>query len=85
MKSTIKTRGRTFVGTVVTDKMQKSVTVQWEWKRLIPKYERYEKRSSKVSAHNEIGAKVGDVVEIKECRPLSKTKRFIVIKILKEK
>ena len=66
-QKSIKTRGRTFVGTVVSDKMHKSAVVKWEWKKFIPKYERFEKKSSKVSAHNEINAKEGDVVEIKEC------------------
>lgn len=77
-------RGRTFTGVVVSDKMSKTVTVEWTRRYYIPKYERYEKRRSRVKAHNpdEIDAQTGDQVVIKETRPLSKTKHFIVIKKL---
>lgn len=80
----IKTRGRTFRGIVTSDKMTRTVTVSWERRHYIPKYERYSKRKTVVKAHNpdEIDAKVGDTVIIKETRPLSKTKNFIVIKKL---
>ena len=77
----LKVRGRVFEGVVVSDKMEKSVVVKRDYVRIIPKYERYEKRSSKITAHNPecIGAKSGDMVKIMECRPLSKTKKFVVI------
>ena len=50
--------------------------------KMVPKYQRYEKRRSKVHAHNPpcITAKVGDIVTIAECRRLSKTKSYVVIK-----
>ena len=74
-------RGRTFTGTVVSAKSQKTVTVEWGRRISIPKYERYEKRKTRVKAHNpeSISAEEGDVVVIKECRPISKTKSFIII------
>jgi len=77
-------RGRKFVGVVISDKMSKTVTVQWEKRKYIPKYERYEKSRTKVKAHNpdEIDAKKGDTVKIEEIRPLSKTKNFIVTEII---
>jgi len=77
----LKIRGRVFTGKVISDKMQKTVVVAWERKRLIPKYERYEKRRTKIKAHNPvcIDAKQGDIVKIAECRPLSKLKSFVVI------
>ncbi len=76
------THGRTFTGTVTSDRMYRTVTVAWERRHFVPKYQRYERRYSKVKAHNpvEIDAKVGDLVTIKETRPISKTKNFIVIK-----
>lgn len=79
--TTIKTRGRTFTGVVTSDKMSKTVTVRWERRHYIPKYERYEKRKSIVKAHVPEGMElvVGDIVAIKETRPISKTKNFIVI------
>ncbi len=77
-------RGRTLQGIVVSDRMMKTVTVEIERLKSIPKYERYERRTSKIHAHNPpcINAKVGDRVEIGECRRLSKTKSFVVIRKL---
>jgi len=77
----LKIRGRSFSGLVVTTDLHKSVTVEWERKFFIAKYERYEKRRSRVRAHNPscINAKEGDLVTIHECRPLSKTKHFVII------
>ena len=81
----ISIRGKTFTGKVVSAKMHKTVVVEWERRVLIPKFERYEKRRSKISAHNpeSINAKEGDIVKIQETRPISKTKNFIVVEILK--
>lgn len=83
-KSSLSLRGRTFIGTVISARMQKTVTVEWERKHFLKKYERYEKRKSKVKAHNpeSVNAKEGDVVKIMECRPISKTKNFIVVEVL---
>lgn len=74
-------RGQIIEGVVVSDKAPKTVTVLKSYLKKIRKYERYEKRRSKIHAHNPpcIDAKVGDVVKIAECRPLSKTKRFVVV------
>ena len=84
MTQNTSTRGRTFTGIVTSDKMSKTVTITWTRRHYIPKYERYEKRRTKIKAHNpdEIDARVGDHVVVMETRPLSKTKNFIVIKKL---
>lgn len=78
---TVRQRGRAFVGKIITAKAQQTATVQWERRKHVAKYERYEKRLTTVKAHNPvcIDAKEGDQVRIKECRPLSKTKRFVII------
>ncbi len=78
---TLPIRGQILEGEVVSDKARKTVVVLRSYLRKIAKYERYEKRTSKIHAHNPpcINAKVGDVVKIAECRPLSKTKSFVVI------
>ena len=78
----ISARGRSFTGRVVSDRMTKTVTVEWERQVLVPKYQRYERRRTRVKAHDETGAKIGDLVEIVETRPISKTKNFIVTKKL---
>lgn len=82
--STVGVRGKVFTGLVVNDKMTRTVTIVWTRRTYVPKYERYEKKKSKLKAHNPncIGAKKGDVVRIVETRPLSKTKHFTVIEVL---
>ena len=82
---TLRVRGQVLQGRVTSARMQNTVVVQSEFLRYMPKYERYEKRRSKHSAHNPpcIGAVAGDEVTLMECRPLSKTKHFVVIEAKK--
>lgn len=77
-------RGRTFVGTVNSAGGVKSAVVRWDHMHYITKYERFERRNSSVSAYNPacVAAKKGDTVRIAECRPLSKTKSFVVVEII---
>ena len=84
---TLKTRGRKFKGRVVSAKMDKTVIVSWSYLHKIPKYERYERRTTKVAAHNPpcINARVDDRVKIAECRPISKTVSFVVIQKMEAK
>ena len=80
----IKVRGMTFTGTIISDKMSKTATVELVRRRYIPKYERYEIKKKKVHVHNPscISATKGNKVKIKECRPLSKTKNFVIVEVL---
>jgi len=77
----LSTRGRMFVGNVISAKAHKTITVEWERMKYIPKYERYTKERTRVKVHNPpcINAKEGDKVKIAECRPISKTKHFVVV------
>ena len=72
------------VGTVASDKMQKTVVVRVD--RLVRhrKYRRYVRRTSKFMAHDELGATVGDRVRIVETRPLSARKRWRVVEIVQK-
>ena len=81
---TLSVRGHVMTGIVSSTKMQKSVVVKREYMHYIPKYERYEKRTSMYSAHCPpcIKLDVGDKVRIAECRPLSKTVSFVVVEKL---
>lgn len=74
-------RGQTIEGVVVSDRMDNTVVVARKRLRYVPKYERYEKRTSKHHAHSPpcIGAKTGDRVTLIECRPLAKTVSYVVI------
>ena len=85
-ESTIKTRGAVIEGKVVRDGGKKTVVVQRDLVRFVPKYERSIRTRSKVPAHNPdaIGAKMGDLVRIEECRKISKTKAWIVTKIIRK-
>ncbi len=77
-------RGRQFTGTVVSTKMRKTAVIEFDRLNFLKKYERYEKRRTKLKVHNPecINAKDGDVVSVVECRPLSKTKNFVIVKKL---
>ena len=74
---------RTLIGKVVSDKMDKTVTVQIERHVKHPLYGKIIMRSNKYHAHDESNqVKEGDTVEIQEGRPISKTKAWIVTRIL---
>ena len=79
------TSKRTLIGRVVSDKMDKTVTVLIERRVKHPMYDKIIVRSSKYHAHNESNeAKTGDLVEIQEGRPVSKTKAWVVTKLLEK-
>ncbi len=72
------------VGQVVSTKMQKTIVVEVEMRKAHPKYKRVIKSSKKFYAHDEQNsARVGDVVRIRECRPLSKLKRWQLEEIIR--
>ena len=76
---------RTQQGRVTSDKMDKSITVAIERFVKHPIYGKFVKRTTKLHAHdenNECG--LGDLVEIQECRPLSKTKSWTLVKVLEK-
>ena len=71
---------RTLTGRVISNKMTKTVTVLIERKVKHPLYGKYITRSTKYHAHTEDALAEGDLVEIKECRPISKTKTWTVVR-----
>ena len=76
---------RTLQGRVVSDKMDKSIVVAIERKVKHPIYGKYIKRTTKLHAHDENNqCAMGDVVSIKECRPLSKTKSWTLVEIVEK-
>lgn len=79
------TRGRrkTRIGKVVSNKMDKSIVVAIERRVAHPIYKKYYKKTTKLMAHDPNNeCQIGDVVEIMETRPLSKRKRWRLVKIL---
>ena len=77
----LRTRGNLFTGKIT--KVSSAKTAQVEFSRLLflPKYERYEKRKTRIHVHITpcVDIKIGDIVKIMECRPISKMKNFVVI------
>ena len=78
---TLSVRGNILQGKVVSAKARKTAIVKREFLQYLRKFERYQRKHSKISAYNPdcIAAKEGDIVTIAECRPLSKTKNFVII------
>jgi small subunit ribosomal protein S11e len=76
-------RGRLMRGVVVSTKMRRTVIVRRDYLHWIAKYKRFEKRNNKIPAHLSPAfvVKEGDIVQIGECRPLSKTVHFNVISV----
>jgi small subunit ribosomal protein S17 len=80
-----RTSRRAFIGVVTSHSMQKTIVVQVQ--RLVkhPVFKKYVRRSSVFKAHDAEGvAKKGDRVEIVECRPISKTKRFRLVRVVQK-
>ncbi len=75
--------GRTVVGKVIRNKMHKTIVVEVERKVKHPLYGKFMRRFSKMYAHDDDNTcMVGDVVLIQQSRPLSKTKHWILVKVL---
>ena len=74
---------RTLIGKVVSDKMKKTVSVVIERRVKHPRYGKIVRRSKKYRAHDESNqAKIGDTVEIQEGRPISKTKSWVLVRVI---
>lgn len=81
-------RGRILTGVVKSTKMQNTIILRREYLHYVRKYNRYEKRHKNLAAHCSpcfIGIQVGDLVTVGECRPLSKTVRFNVLKVQRKR
>jgi small subunit ribosomal protein S17 len=76
---------RTLVGNVISISGDKSIRVMLDYKVKHPKYGKYIKRSIKVAVHDPNNlSRLGDLVEIQECRPCSKTKNWRLVKIMQK-
>ena len=74
---------RTMTGRVISNKMDKTITVLVERRVKHPLYGKFIKRSTKVHAHDaENQCRIGDMVTLEQCRPLSKTKAWRVLRIV---
>ena len=77
-------RRKTLEGVVVSDKMDKTITVVVERLEMHRRYKKYVRRKTKMKAHDEKGeARVGDRVRLSETRPMSKTKRWRLLEVVR--
>jgi len=75
--------GKTFTGVVVSDKMANTIVVSLSYTTRHPLYRKIVKKNKKIYADNNLKAKTGDTVKVRETRPLSKLKRFTTLEIIK--
>jgi small subunit ribosomal protein S17 len=82
--SGLSTKEEEHVGIIIKKDVNRTATIEWGRQHLVRKYERFEKRRSRLHVHNPacIDAAVGDIVRVKRTRPLSKTKHFVITKVL---
>jgi len=80
---TVSIRGKILTGTVVSTKMHRTIIIRRDYLHYVPKYNRYEKRHKNLAAHVSPAFRVeeGDLVTVGQCRPISKTVRFNVLKV----
>jgi len=76
--------GKIFTGIVVSDKMKDTIVVKLEYTRRHPIYKKIVTKHKKIYAQNNLSAIVGNIVKVRETKPLSKLKRFITVEILKK-
>ena len=85
-ENNVKRKKKILAGTVTSDKMDKTIVVRMDTKKLHPVYGKLVKRSVKVKVHDEKNsAKTGDLVKIAASRPISKEKRWHLLEILKDR
>ena len=82
----LKIHGRIFTGTVLREVFHKTATIEFPRRLFIKKYERFEKRKTRVKAYAPecIAITRGDMIRVVETRPLSKTKNFVVVGVVKK-
>ena len=85
-KNNLKTRGRIFIGRVIKDVFHKTTTIEFPRQIYNPKYERFQKRRTRLKVHipNGINVKKGDTIKVIETRPISKTKNFLAVEVINQ-
>jgi len=85
-KKPLRMHGRTFVGTIIKEIFHKTTTIEFSRQVYNRKYERYQKRRTRLKVHvpDDFKAKKGDVIKVVETRPISKTKNFMALEVIKQ-
>jgi small subunit ribosomal protein S17 len=83
LESSKRGRRKTRIGVVSSDKAERTITVRCSFSVKHPKYQKYVRRRTTLHVHDEANeAEVGDRVEIRECRPISKTKSWRLVRVI---
>ena len=83
-KNNTNKNGKTFIGQVVSDKMANTLVVSMEYTSSHPIYKKIISKHKKIYVDNNLSAKIGDIIKVRETRPLSKLKRFTTVEIIKK-
>jgi small subunit ribosomal protein S17 len=85
-KNNLRTHGRIFTGKVIKDVFHKTTTIEFPRQIYNEKYERFQKRRTKLKVHIPEGFNVvkGDTIKVIETRPISKTKNFLAVEVVKQ-
>ncbi len=84
MKNNTNNTGKIFIGQVVSDKMANTIVIELEYTHRHPKYKKILTKHKNIYSDNNLSAKIGDTVKVRETRPLSKLKRFTTVEIIKK-
>lgn len=84
MKNKTNKTGKTFIGQVVADKMTNTIVVSLEYTSRHPIYKKIISKHKNIYAENNLSAKIGDIIKVREVRPISKLKRFTSVEIIKK-
>ena len=84
MKNNINNTGKTFIGQVKSDKMSDTIVVSLEYTSRHPIYKKIVSKNKNIYSKNNLSAKIGDIVKVRETRPVSKLKRFTTVEIIKK-
>jgi small subunit ribosomal protein S17 len=76
--------GKIFIGKVVSDKMQNTIVMEMSYTRSHPLYKKILTKHKKIYIDNNLSAKTGDTIKVREVKPISKLKRFTTLEILKK-
>jgi small subunit ribosomal protein S17 len=76
--------GKIFIGKVVSDKMNNTIVLEMSYTKRHPIYKKIITKHKKIYANNNLSAKTGDIVKVREVKPISKLKRFTTLEILKK-
>jgi len=84
MKNKTNNTGKTFMGQVISDKMSDTIVVSLEYTSRHPIYKKIVTKNKNIYSTNNLSAKIGDIVKVRETRPVSKLKRFTTVEIIKK-